>query len=224
MRQKKTSYGIIGLGRFGYSLAHKLVDLGADVMCLDRDEEKISEIREITENAFVVRSLDKKTLQEIGIQSCDVVVVCMGENSDTSVLTVMKLLSIGVPHVIAKATSPDHGEVLQKLGAEVVYPEQDMAIRLANRLMTTQNLDFIELSSKVGITKIETPKEFIGKSVVTCNIRRHFGLNIIAIEHSKEVIDTIDPEYVFEQGDILFLAGNKNGLVKLSEWLDENND
>ncbi len=222
MRQKKTSYGIIGLGRFGQSLAQKLVDLGADVMCLDRDEEKISEIREITENAFVVRSLDKKTLQEIGIQSCDVVVVCMGENSDTSVLTVMKLLSIGVPHVIAKATSPDHGEVLQKLGAEVVYPEQDMAIRLANRLMTTQNLDFIELSSKIGITKINVPKEFVGKSVVNSNIRLQFGLNIIAIEHKNEVIDTINPEYIFEQGDILFLAGNKNGLVKLSNWLEEN--
>lgn len=221
MRQKKISYGIIGLGRFGFSLAQKLVSLGADVMCLDRDEEKISEIREITENAVIVRSLDKKTLMEIGIQNCDVVIVCMGENSDTSVLTVMKLLSIGVPHVIAKATSPDHGEVLQKLGAEVVYPEQDMAIRLANRLEVTQNLDFIELSEKVGITKIQVPKEFVGLTIESSAIRRTLGLNIIAIEHNDEVLDEINPKYVFEKNDLLFLAGNKNALSRLSDWLEE---
>lgn len=220
-RQKRTSYGIIGLGRFGQSLAETLVKLGADVMVLDRDESKISELREITENAFVVKSLDKKTLSEIGLQNCDIVVVCMGENTDTSVLTVMKLFSIGVPHVIAKATSPDHGEVLKKLGAEVVFPEQDMAVRLANRLEVAQNLDFIQLSEKVGISKTKVLKEFVGKSILECDIRKKFGLNIIAIDDGDDVIDTIVPSYVFKENDILFLAGGKSGISKLSEHIEE---
>lgn len=140
------SYGIVGLGRFGFALALELAAAGADLLVLDRDEEKISRLREYTENAFVVRNLDKSTLLETGIQSCDVAVVCIGEQMDTSILTTLNLVSMHIPTVIAKATSAEHGEILEKLGAEVVYPERDMAIRLAHRLETSKSLDFIQLS------------------------------------------------------------------------------
>ena len=130
----KTTYGIIGLGRFGTALALELAQSGAELLVLDRDEEKVREMRELTDNAIVIRSLDKKSLQETGIQNCDVAIVCIGEQLDTSILTTLNLVALGIPTVISKATSADHGEILAKLGAEVVYPERDMAIRLANRL------------------------------------------------------------------------------------------
>ena len=134
VKNEKCIYGIIGLGRFGYALALELAAAGADLIVLDRDEEIVRELREHTENAYVVRNLEKKTLMETGIQNCDIVIVCIGEHLDTSILTTLNLTSIGVKKIIAKAKSAEHGEILEKLGAEVVYPERDMAVRLAHRL------------------------------------------------------------------------------------------
>ena len=139
-----TTYGIVGLGRFGYALALELAESGADLIVLDRDEEKIRELREYTENAFIVKNLDKKTLLETGIQNCDIAVVCIGGHLDTSILTTLNLVSLGIPRVISKASSTEHGEILEKLGAEIVYPERDIALRLAHRLVASSVLDYIQ--------------------------------------------------------------------------------
>lgn len=106
---KKMTYGIVGLGRFGFALANELAASGAELIVLDQNEDKVSEMREVTENAYVVKCLDKKTLEESGIQNCDVAVVCIGEQMDTSILTTLNLVSLGIPKVLAKATSIEHG-------------------------------------------------------------------------------------------------------------------
>ena len=139
---------------------------------------------------------------------------------DTSILTTLHLVSIGVPKVIAKASSAEHGEILEKLGAEIVYPERDMAVRLANRLENAGVLDYIRLSERINISKLQAPAEIWGKSVVEANLRARFGLNIIAVENNGEVIETILPGYVFREGDILFLSGSKDGQQKLADWLE----
>lgn len=217
-KKEKLSYGIVGLGRFGYALALDLAQSGADIMVIDRDEEKVRELREYTENALVVNTLDKKSLMETGIQNCDVGIVCIGEHMESSILTTLNLVSLGVPQVIAKATSAEHGEILAKLGAEVVYPERDMAIRLASRLETARDLDIIQLSEKINITKMQAPDQIVGKTVAAANLRGRFGLNIIAIEHDGLVIDSIHPDYVFRKADSLFLVGRKDGLLKMDQW------
>ena len=217
----QTTYGIVGLGRFGYALAMELASTGADLIVLDKDEEKIRELREVTENAYVTRSLDKKALQETGIQNSDVAVVCIGEQMDTSILTTLNLVSMGIPQVIAKATSEEHGTILSKLGAEVVYPERDMAIRLASRLETSRTLDFVQLSEKINVSKIQIPEKAVGMSVLQVDFRARFGLNIIAIEHNGVVIEIVTPDYTFQRNDILFLAGSKEGLLKLDQWASE---
>lgn len=224
MFQKKKSetmtYGIIGLGRFGYALAHELAATNAEVLVLDGDEEKVREIREMTENAYVVKTLDKKSLAETGIHNCDVVIVCIGEQMDTSILTTLNLVSMGIPHVIAKANSIEHGEILTKLGAEVVYPEHDMAVRLAHRLEASRVLDIIQLSEKINISKLLVPEKVIGRTVSDIDIRARFKQNIIAIENNGIVLDMITPDYVFRKNDMLFLSGSKEGLNKLSLWLE----
>ncbi len=221
-KKEKLSYGIVGLGRFGYALALDLAQSGADIMVIDRDEEKVRELREYTENALVVNTLDKKSLMETGIQNCDVGIVCIGEHMESSILTTLNLVSLGVPQVIAKATSAEHGEILAKLGAEVVYPERDMALRLANRLETARVLDFIQLSESINISKRMVPEKFIGKTVLELNIRARFGLNIIAVENSGEVVDVVGPDYTFRAGDVMIISGSRDDLLRLNDW--EEND
>ncbi len=217
-KKEKNIYGIIGLGRFGHALALELAESGADLIVLDRDEEKVRVFREYTECAYVVRGLDKKTLMETGIQNCDIAIICIGEHLDTSILTTLNLVSLGIPHVIAKATSNEHGEILEKLGADVVYPERDIAIRLAHRLEASRVLDYIQLSEKLNISKLMAPEGIIGKTVLQANLRGKFGANIIAIENGKNLNESVMPDYVFRPGDILFVCGNRDGLNKLSEW------
>lgn len=217
IKKSETIYGIIGLGRFGHALAVELARSNADIIVIDEDEEKIRELREYTENAFVVKNLDKKTLEETGIQNCDIVIVCIGEQLDTSILTTLNLVSLGIPQVLAKAKSMEHGEILEKLGAEVVYPERDIAIRLAHRLEVSRVLDYIQLSEKLNISKLFVPECIIGKTVMETNLRGRFGANIIAIENGKNINESVMPDYVFQSGDILFVSGSKDGLNKLLE-------
>ncbi len=219
-KRERNTYGIVGLGRFGTALALSLAKAGADLIVMDRDEDKIREMREYTENAFIVRSLDKKTLSETGIQNCDVAIVCISEHMDTSILTTLNLVSLGIPTVMAKATSAEHGEILEKLGAQVVYPERDMALRLANRLEASKMLDYIQLSEKLNISKLPVPEKLIGKSVLEGNLRKNFGVNIIAVENDGSLIETVAPDHRFRKGDILFLSGSRQGLGKLANWAE----
>ena len=214
-KSNTTSYGIVGIGRFAIELAKE----GNDILIIDCDEEKVAELREYTENAFVVKNIDKKSLQSTGIQNCDVAVVCIGEQLDTSILTTLNLVSMGIPHVISKAKSAEHGEILEKLGAEVVYPERDMAIRLANRLITSSVIDFVQLSEQINVSKMKIPDNAIGKSVIDLNLRSRFNLNIIAIEKSGVVSNTVDPHYTFQKDDVLYICGGRDSLTQFSDWL-----
>ena len=191
------------------------------MIVLDQDEEKVREMRDLTENAFVVRNLDKKTLLETGIQNSSVAVVCIGEALATSILVTLHLVGGGIPTVISKATSAEHGEILEKLGAEVVYPERDMAIRLAHRLEASRTLDFIQLSEKLNISKILIPEKAVGKTVKETNFRGKFGVNIIAIESGSTLIETVHPDYSFKTGDKIFVSGSKEGLDRLSDWAEK---
>ena len=211
------TYGIIGLGRFGTALAIELTERGREVLVIDADEDRIRCLREYTENAFVVQALDRNTLMETGIQDCDVAVVCIGEKMDVSILTTLHLKSMGIPRVVAKATSAEHGEILEKLGAEVVYPERDMAIRLAKRLEPSKILNYIELSERIDISKVMTPKRFVGKRLAEVDVRRRYSLNIIAIEHPDEILTEFTPDYVFRPDDQIFVIGDHSRICELEQ-------
>ena len=198
-------------------MAESLAESGAELLVIDKDEEKVRAAREFTENALVIHNLDKKTLKDTGIQNCDVAVVCIGENMEFSILTTLNLVSLGIPTVIAKATSKEHGEILSRLGAEVGYPERDMAIRLANRLETAKVLDYIQLSEQINISKLQVPRNFIGKTVKESGIRPKFGLNVIAIENNGQVEEIIKPDYSFREGDVLIVSGNRENVLRLAE-------
>ena len=211
---ESASFGVIGLGRFGTALAQSLAESGKEVIVIDCNEDKVRELRNFTEHAFVTENLTKETLEEIGIQNCDTVIICIGEKIDTSILTTLNVVSLNVPHVIAKAISRDQGAVLEKIGAEVVYPERDMALRLGKRLVSHNFLDYISLDNEVEIQQIPVTKAMIGRSVQEMNIRQQYGLNIIAIERERVTDIKVSPQYLFNEGDIIVVIGKVENIKR----------
>lgn len=217
---KSSAFGVIGLGRFGTALAISLAEAGKEVIVVDCNEDKVKGLRRYTEYAFVTDDLSKETLQEIGIQNCGTVIVCIGEKMDACILTTLNVVSLGVPHVIAKAISSDHGTVLEKIGAEVVYPERDMALRLGKRLVAGNNfLDFISLNNEVEIQQIPATNRIAGYTVEQLDVRRRYGLNIIAIESGGATDIEISPQYKIQKEDILVVIGKTNNIAKFEKHI-----
>ena len=210
--QEAESFGIIGLGHFGTALAISLAEAGKEVIVIDKNENKVKEVRQYTEHAFVSDDLSTETLKEIGIQNCDAVIVCIGERIDTSILTTMHVVELGVPLVIAKALSHEQGRVLEKIGAEVVYPERDMALRLGKRLVSRNFLDYVSLDDSVEIRQIKVSEKLSGTSVEEIGIRQKYGLNIIAIEHEKTTNIEVVPQYRMEKGDVMVVIGKVDNI------------
>lgn len=215
------SYGIIGLGRFGSALASTLAEAGREILILDCNEQKVKQMRTLTEHAYVVKNLQKETLRETGIQNCDQVIVCIGDKVDVSILTTLNVINLGVPHVVAKANSPEQGEILEKIGAEVVYPEKDMAIRLAKRLISGRVFNLFELDEKIDISELKMTEDLTGKTVEEAQLRNRYGINIIAISHNQSMTTEIRPDYVLEAGDTLVVIGDREKIRVLAEELEK---
>ena len=212
-------FGIIGLGRFGFALAKTLADAGKEVLVIDNNESKIKQIRNITENAFVVGPLDKETLEDAGIQNCQTVIVCIGEKIDVSILTTLNVISMGVPRVIAKAISYEQGMVLEKIGAEVIYPESDMAIRLADRLISSSILDSIELTGDIAIAELKLTSKLAEQTVVQANLRKKYNINIIALEQDGKTTTDITPDIELKVNDKIVVVGKRVNIKKFEEFL-----
>lgn len=220
MNHKPTiEFGIIGLGRFGFSLATTLAEAKREVLVLDSNENKIKQIRHLTDNAMVVSDLSKESLIQAGVQNCETVIICIGEKVDISILTTLNVISMGVSRVVAKAISPEQGKILEKIGAEVVYPEHDMAIRLANRLMSSRVMDYITLNDDITITELRLTAKVAGQSVLQASIRKKFKLNIIALEQERKTITDISPELILHENDIAVVVGKKEHIKKFEQYL-----
>ena len=213
-KNRGTAYGVIGLGRFGTALAIALAQAGKEVIAIDRSEKKIKNIRRYTDYAFVAENLSMETLKEIGIQNCDVAIICIGEKVDVSILTTMSAIELGVPHVIAKATSEEQGAVLKKIGAEVVYPERDMALRLGKKLVSDNFLDFVSLSNSVEIRQIPVGKMLIGKSVQESDIRRKYNINVLAVKQNGNIDMAISSNTALGENVTLMVLGEYKELQK----------
>lgn len=218
-KKPEKAYAVIGLGRFGEDLAIMLAESGKEVIVADRDENKIKEMRQYTEYAFVVENLNKETLKEMGIQNCDVAIICIGEQVDISILTTMSVLELGVLRVISKALSAEQGAVLEKLGAEVVYPERDMAVRLGKKLLSGQLIDYVALLHDVEIRQIQVPESLNGKTVEEIELRQKFRLNIIAIENISGTNIEVIPENVLKKDDIIVVIGKIKNINSFEESL-----
>lgn len=214
LRDGRLTYAILGLGRFGMALAIELANKGVDFMVVDHDAEKIRYMRELTENAFIADCSDPVALKKIGVNNVDIAVVCISQ-IDLSILLALDLVNMGIPRVIAKAQSAKHGVILSKMGAEIVFPERDMALRLASRLENSKTLDYVRLSEQVNITKIRVTDRGKDKTILDLKIRQKYGCNVIAVERKYQVSDTVDPNMVLKKNDIIYVTGSKEHLESL---------
>lgn len=218
-KKEKELFGIIGLGRFGMALAEGLAAEGKELIVVDRSRDKINAAAAFCENAYVCDNLSRENLEKLGFGECDTVIVGIGRSLETSVLTVLNLINMGVKRVIAKAKSEEQGMVLEKLGAEVVYPERDMGERLAGKLARPNLLEYISLGQNVDIAELEISARADGMKVIALDLRRRFSLNIIAIKKNSTTTADIGPETVLREGDIVAVIGNIGNVEKFEMWL-----
>ena len=220
--KKEKLYAVIGLGRFGFALAKRLAESGKDLIVIDKSETVINDAVTFTDNAYLMADLSKENLRNVGIQNCDTVIIGIGGNLAVSILTSMIVLQLGVPHVIAKALTEEQGSVLEKIGAEVIYPEREMGIRLANRLLAPRVMEYIALNDDISITEISIPESAQEMTVQEMNVRQRYGLNIIALKRGEEVTVNITPQTVLRAPDILAVVGRHDQVNRcendLQNW------
>jgi trk system potassium uptake protein len=209
----KQSYAVIGLGRFGLSIASKLFEAGQEVMGIDIDEERIDDGKLSLTHAVVLDSTEEESLKSVGIRNFDYVIVAIGNDMQASILTVMLLKEMGVQKVIAKALNKRHGQVLSKVGADwVIHPERDMGERVAHQLLSPNVLNYIELSSEYNIEEIIVPPSMATKSLRELDLRANYNVNAIAILRNEDLIISPSPDQIIQNGDKLVVIGHREDL------------
>jgi trk system potassium uptake protein TrkA len=211
-------YAVIGMGRFGSSVAKTLYEMGYDVLAIDKDEEITQDVVDFVTHAVTADSTDEMVLKSLGIRNFDVVVVAIGADIQASILTTLILKEMGVPYIVVKAENELHGKVLSRIGADkVVYPERDMGIRVAHNLISANVLDFIELSPEYSILEIVATRKMIGRSLAELDIRKKFGCNVLAIRNGQKFNISPKANDVIREGDVLVVIGANADLVELEE-------
>lgn len=223
-------FAVIGLGRFGYSVAETLIKKGYEVLAIDSNEDQIEAVSDFATYAVQCDATDERALKAVSIQNVDVAVVSIGENIEASILIVMTLKELGVKEIIAKAVTPLHGKILANMGVtEVIYPERDAAIRLAHRLIAPNVLEYLELAQGYSIEEIEAPGQFVGKPLKEASIRTSYGINVIAIKRRvtklvrgewksvEEMNVNPDAEDILQKGDVMVIVGKEEDLDRLSK-------
>ncbi len=212
------SFAVIGIGRFGTSVAVTLCAMGHEVLAVDVDQTLVNAIADKVTHAVAADTTDERALRRMGVDSFDAVVVSTGENIRVSILTTMLLKELGAKRVIAKASDELHAKLLEKTGADqIVLPERDSGVRLARALVLDSVLDYLELTDDVSINEIRIPKPWVGKSLIEVNVRRVYGVSVVAIRRGETMVVTIDPTAPLLGEDVLVVLGHNAALQKIAE-------
>ena len=219
---------VIGLGRFGTTVALALSEMGHEVLAIDQDESKVTEIEDIVTSAAVLDATQEKALQQLGLEKFDCVIVAM-KNLEASILITLLLKGMGVKRVVAKANSVHHVTILKKIGADrVVFPEREMGQRLARALTSPMVFDYLDLPGDYSIVEIAAPKLFQNKTIGGLDIRKKFGIHVIAIRrktpevlsdgeisYSEATIVAPGPDEEIQESDVLVVLGKSEDIEKL---------
>jgi trk system potassium uptake protein TrkA len=207
-------------------MAMTLTELGHDVIGVDGDESRVQQLADVITHALQLDATDEKALRAAGIQDVEVAVVSIGENIESSLLVVMQLRELGIETIVAKAVTPLHGRILEKLGvSRVIFPEREMAIRVAHSLVMSNVIDYIELSRDFSMVEVPAPDAFVGRTLKQLELRPRLGLTLIAIKRQSDdsgtVVTNIAPaaDETIRRGDILALLGSNERLNQLDELL-----
>lgn len=203
---------VIGLGRFGFYIAKSLSRLGVKVIAVDNDEKRVQEISEYVDNAYIVDSINKQALEEIGVYNLETVIVSIGENIEASILTVMALKDLNNKTIIAKAINSTHGEILTKIGAfKVIYPEKIAGRMLVKKLIDNMSVEEIDVSNTIKIIKFVANESLIGRKISQIELE-FSNLKIISYKANSMWSTQVDSSYQVKKDDILVFLGESENI------------
>lgn len=206
-QNEASSIVVIGLGRFGTSLALELLRGGREVLGIDADARTVQNLSDELSDVVQADSTDETALRELGIQDFDSAVVAIGSDLEASILTASLLLQLGVPQVWAKATSTAHGRILNQLGVHhVIFPEMDMGKRVAH-MVSGESLDYVPIDDDFVMVKTSAPELFNGKTLAEMRFRSEHGVTVVATKKAGAAYLPSFPETVIETGDEIIVAG-----------------
>jgi len=208
---KNTQVAVIGLGRFGITVATTLYQMGHDVLAIDLDSNKVQDLAGQVTYAVAADATDEASMRELGIENFEYAVVAIGANTEASIMVSVLLKSLKITNVVARSNTKLQGETLNRIEVDkVVYPESDMGIKLAHDLFLPGIEQYMELTSTYGISKVKVPTRFIEQTLKNSgfsNVRDRYGVSIIAIQREDRIILNPDDNEILEENDILIIAG-----------------
>lgn len=217
----KKSFAVIGMGRFGQSVVEELIKQEVDVLVIDKDPERIAKMSHIATHAVTLDTTDVQSLKEVGISSIDHVVVAIGKDLQSSILTTLVLKNLGVNKVTVKVQDLNHELIVEKLGAdEIIQPEQQSGKRLASKIVSDNVLDYIDLNESHSFIDVKATSKIIDSTVINLDVRNRFKINIVAVRRGANIIIP-DADTVIEDKDQLLLIGHNNDLQKFNTWIQK---
>lgn len=212
----KKSIAILGLGKFGESIARELIEAGCEVLVVDNDKERVQNISAIATYAVTADVCDAETMKTLGISNMDAVVVAITHNLNASILATILAKEAGVPYVIAKSCDDTHTKILEKVGADkIIIPEHESGVRIARHLVSSNVLDFFELSRSIRLVEINIKPQWIGTTLRKLNLRQKHKINVIAIRQGEDIILNPDPDQPLPEHITLLIIVDKKDLKKL---------
>lgn len=220
---KKQTFAVIGLGRFGGSVCKTLADAGQEVLAIDKYESRVNDYKDIATQVVVADAQDEDVLRSLGIRNVDHVIVAIGEDIQASILVTLMVKEQGVKYVTAKAQNEYHAKVLEKLGVDrVVHPERDMGVRIGRSLTSKNMVDYLDLDANFKLAEILiTNPEFVGKSLAEMDFRDRYGLNVIALAHSRQEMVLPSAGDVLTENDSILVAGPTRAIDKFEELMQK---
>jgi trk system potassium uptake protein TrkA len=216
-KRKPKSVLVIGMGRFGRHLAIKMQELGNSVMVVDIKEQLEQNISYLFNDYRIGDCTNENVLGTIGVGNFDICFVTIGKNFEASIIITSLLKSFGAKHIVTKTERDVQEDVLRKIGAdEVVYPDKEVAEKLAVRYNSSNIFDYIELPGDYSIYEIAVPKSWIGKKIVTLDIRRKYGINILAIKNGTALQPVPGSDYIFTEGDEIIVMAKEKDLFRIT--------
>ena len=211
----KKSVAVLGLGKYGRSLAEGLYRLGADVLAVDKDKKVIEEFADKCTSAVCADLSDEEVVASIGLKNMDIVVVAMGRNLSASIMSVAVAKEQGVPVVVAKSSSGRMSAILLKVGADkILDPEGEGGMRSARILLSASFKDFFELDENMYMVELIVKKEWVGKNLIELNLRSRMNLNVVAMRESGEAWRFVDPQIPFTSDSVLLVVMEKKDMDK----------
>lgn len=218
------TFVIIGISSFGRYLAQFLSEKSFNVIAIDNDESRINEVKDYVNKGIVTDAKDVKTLQKLGVQKADGVIVSLGEKVDDSMVIIYHLKQLGVKNLYVKVLSDDHIKIINLVKeAEIIFPEWDSAYKLAQRIGNPNILDFIPLSEEYSILDWIPTRDFVGKTIGETEFRDKYNVMVISIEETVPDRTKLIPRstHVIKASDVLVLIGQNEDLEKLNKLKDD---